>query len=157
MNFLVISLIGAAIGTALITGLLFGFSICVMKALGRLPADQGIRTMQWINRDILNPLFISIFSGTRLLSLINVILLLISREHFPTIFIAASLGYIFGVFLITDVGNVPMNNRLDGLDPNEGETYWRKTYLTKWTRLNHLRTALGTATLLLFVTGFIQL
>ena len=50
-----------------------------------------------------------------------------------------------------------MNNRVDALDPNEGEAYWRNTYLTKWTRLNHTRTALSTASLLLFVIGFIRI
>jgi len=45
MHPLVLFLIAATIGTALTTGLLFAFSICIMKALSRMPPDRGIRTM----------------------------------------------------------------------------------------------------------------
>jgi uncharacterized membrane protein len=39
----------AAIGCGLMAGLFFVFSVCVMRALGRLPAETAIATMQAIN------------------------------------------------------------------------------------------------------------
>ena len=45
-------------------GHFFAFSNSVMTALGKLPAEQGIATMQTINIVILNPLFLSVFIGT---------------------------------------------------------------------------------------------
>jgi len=38
-DWILFSLVAAAMGTALISGLLFSFSSCVMKALSRLPPD----------------------------------------------------------------------------------------------------------------------
>jgi len=111
--------------------------------------------MQWINRDILNPLFIIIFSGTGLLSLLNICVLLFSSGSY-NFFVAASAGYVIGVFLITILGNVPMNNKLDALKPESGEYYW-KTYLSRWTLFNHIRTTVGAVSLFLFIIGFVQL
>ena len=55
--------------------------------------------------------------------------------------IAAPIVYVPTVFLMTIFGNVPMNNRLDGLDYRsvEAAAYWRE-YGVRWTRLNHART-----------------
>src|SRR5690606_28980359 len=43
----------AALGCALMAGLFFAFSVAVMRALGALPAAQGIAAMQSINAVIL--------------------------------------------------------------------------------------------------------
>jgi uncharacterized membrane protein len=39
----------AALGCGLVAGVFFAFSTFVMKALARLPAEQGIAAMQAIN------------------------------------------------------------------------------------------------------------
>lgn len=54
----------AAIGSGLMAGIFFAFSVFVMTALNRLPPAQGIAAMQFINVTILNPLFLLTFMGT---------------------------------------------------------------------------------------------
>ena len=39
----------AALGCAMMSGVFFAFSTFVMKALARLPAEQGVAAMQAIN------------------------------------------------------------------------------------------------------------
>ncbi len=54
----------AALGCGLMAGLFFAFSVCVMKALERLPSAAGITAMQSINVAIINPVFLAVFFGT---------------------------------------------------------------------------------------------
>jgi hypothetical protein len=53
--------VATAIGSGLVAGFFLAFSICVMRALGRLPAGQGIAAMQSVNVEVLNPWFITAF------------------------------------------------------------------------------------------------
>lgn len=57
----------AAVGAGLMAGLLFAFSNFIMKALMRLPPEQGMAAMQHINITILNPVFVLLFFGTAVL------------------------------------------------------------------------------------------
>ncbi|MGB0371359.1 MAG: DUF1772 domain-containing protein [Opitutales bacterium] len=158
MNILILtSLIAALLGTALITGILFIFSNTIMHSLSQVPAPEGIRAMQTINRVIQNPLFFLIFFGTTVLSVINGVASFMNwGGELPNTFIAASAFYMIGVFIVTAAGNVPMNNKLDTLDPNAGEAYW-KTYLKDWTRLNHIRSATGSISIVLYTIGLLQI
>ena len=54
---------------ALMAGLFFIFSVCIMTALGRLAPASGIAAMQSINVIILNGIFLTVFMGTALLCL----------------------------------------------------------------------------------------
>ncbi|HEV8205069.1 MAG TPA: hypothetical protein VGR04_00085, partial [Acidimicrobiia bacterium] len=47
-------------------GFFFAFSACVMKALARLPAAQGVAAMQSINVVVINPLVMAALFGTAL-------------------------------------------------------------------------------------------
>lgn len=64
----------AAIGSGLMAGLFFVFSVCIMQALSRLPPDQGVAAMNAINVVIQNPLFLFAFMGTALLGLILLVM-----------------------------------------------------------------------------------
>jgi uncharacterized membrane protein len=59
--------------------------------------------------------------------------------------------YLVGTFLVTMVGNVPLNDALAIADSNsaEGATLWAK-YLTNWTFWNHVRTVAAIAAATLF-------
>ena len=109
--------VAAAVGCALVAGLLFAFSTSVMPALRQRPAAEGIAVMQTINSTILNPLFGLVFGGTTLLSL-----LLAASAPFTTDESHATLRgigsalYVVGVFIETMAVNVPMNNALDAVD-----------------------------------------
>src|SRR3954466_10852494 len=59
----------AVIGSGLMAGLFFIFSVCIMTALGKLTPAGGIAAMQSINVVILNGIFLTVFMGTAVLCL----------------------------------------------------------------------------------------
>jgi uncharacterized membrane protein len=63
----------AALGSGLMAGLFFAFSVSVMKALGRLPSAEGIAAMQSINIAIINPVFLAAFLGTEAICVLIII------------------------------------------------------------------------------------
>ncbi len=143
----------AAIGCGLMAGVYFTFSAFVMKALAQIPATQGIKAMQSINKVIVSSAFLPLFSGT---SIAGLVLMGLSPLFWDTgnSFFAAAGGtvYVLGMFVCTMVFNVPLNNKLAALEPNSSnaENFWQTTYLRNWTRWNHLRTAASTAASVLF-------
>lgn len=147
--------LGALTGTALIAGLLYAFSVCVMKALSNRPDAEGIRAMQEINRVILNPVFLLSFTGSALLAITILVSALIGWGAVPSLTILAAILYLVGGFAITAAGNVPMNNKLDAVEPDKDTSYWR-VYLKKWMALNHLRTIACTLSVLCYGIGFLQ-
>ena len=52
----------AVLGSGLVAGIFFAFSSFVMRALGRLPYQQGSAAMKAINVTVINPLFFLAFS-----------------------------------------------------------------------------------------------
>jgi uncharacterized membrane protein len=145
--------IAAAVGCALVAGLMFAFSTSVMPAFRRRPDAEGIATMQAINSAILNPLFGLVFGGTTVLCLVLAVTApFTTDESHATLRGIGSVLYVIGTFGVTMVANVPMNNALDAVDPasTEGASYWR-TYLRRWTAWNHLRALLGTAASVLLI------
>ena len=58
----------AALGSGLMAGTFFAFSVFVMGALGRLPPEQGIAAMQSINIVVINRVFLAVFAGTAVIS-----------------------------------------------------------------------------------------
>jgi uncharacterized membrane protein len=60
----------SALGSGLIAGFLFAFSICVMQALAALPPAQGIAAMQSINVVVINRWFLAPFFGVALVCLV---------------------------------------------------------------------------------------
>jgi uncharacterized membrane protein len=61
-----------ALGSGLIAGFFFAFSILVMRALGTRPAPHGIAAMQSINVVVINPWFLIAFFGTALACLLAI-------------------------------------------------------------------------------------
>jgi uncharacterized membrane protein len=99
-----IILIAAITATALIAGLFYAYICSVNIGLGRLPDREYLAAMQNINSAILNPLFFLSFMGTLILIPLSAWL---NYEQ--------SL-YIIGVFGVTMLGNVPLNDMLAGAD-----------------------------------------
>jgi uncharacterized membrane protein len=99
--------------------------------------------MQSINRAILNPLFFISFMGTLVILPISVWFF---REQ-PMVFyllLAATLLYFGGVFLVTIIGNVPLNNLLDGADLDKlgatELTALREKFEPSWNLFHRIRT-----------------
>jgi len=146
----------AALGAGLIAGFFLAFSATVMWALERQPAAAGISAMQAINVVVLNPIFLGVFFGTAILSLVlDVIALVRFAEPGSGYLLAGSLLYFVGTFLVTLLFNVPLNNRLAAVKPDsaEGKAVWDH-YLRVWTAWNHVRTVAPLAAMAAFILAF---
>jgi uncharacterized membrane protein len=133
----------AALGCGLMAGVFFAFSTFVMKALARLAPASGIAAMQSINVTVINPMFMAVFLGTAGISLILLISCVVSWPGLAGLYwIAGSLLYLVGTFLVTIACNVPRNNALAGVEPtgSHGADVWAG-YVPGWTAWNHVRTA----------------
>jgi len=139
--------IATAVGAGLMAGFFYAFSVCVMKALGRLPAPQGVAAMQSINVTVIRPAFLTVFLGAGAACLLLTIDSLL-RWQGPgsVLLLGGSLLYLLGVILVTILFNVPRNERLAVVDPasSEAARLWRD-YLIVWTAWNHVRTAASLA------------
>jgi uncharacterized membrane protein len=138
-----------ALGSGLIAGFFLAFSVCVMWALGRLPAAQGVSAMQTINVVVINPLFLGAFLGTAAATALLMVVSIMDLESAgSTLRVIGSLLYLAGAFVVTMVFNVPRNNALAAAKPDtpEAAALWRE-YLSRWTAWNHVRmlAALGSA------------
>ena len=153
-----VSVVLALLGSAVVGGVLFAFSSFVMKALGRVPSSEGIAAMQSINVVVINPTFLGTFMGTAVLSLL-VAALAIKGWGMPSapLFLAGALLYLVGTFLVTGLGNVPLNDQLAAVSATDPEaiSVWRH-YLDRWTLLNTIRTGAAVAAVLMFALGLMQ-
>ena len=145
----------ALLGSALIAGVFFAFSNFIMGALGRLDAGTGMAAMQSINVVVLNPVFLGIFSGTAVVSIVSAGLAAAAWGLGPALwFVLGALLYCLGTFFLTGIGNVPLNNQLGAAsDPESGHLGQR--YQHRWTRLNTIRTIAAVAAAAAFVTGIL--
>lgn len=145
--------IAAALGSALVGGIFYAFSTFVMRALARLPAEQGVTAMQAINAAELNPLFFLAFFGTAAICAgIAVWLLLAWPVPGAAWALAGCALYLLGTIGVTMRFNVPLNLALDA----EGAGLWPR-YRRVWTLWNHLRTAAAlAASVLLIVAIWLQ-
>ena len=143
-------LLTSMLGSGIVAGVFFIFSVCIMKVLGAQPAAQGIATMQAINVVIISPWFLSVFVGTALSGAYLFVAVLASSHGTTGILaLAGSVAYVAGSFLVTMAFNVPRNDALAALEPGSAAaaTLWT-AYLSSWTAWNHVRTVasvLGTA------------
>jgi len=149
----------AVVGSALVAGIFFAFSSFVMQALARVPSSNGITAMQSINIVVINPWFLGVFIGTAVLSLGAVTLALISVTHPSSVlFLGGAVFYVVGTFLITMLGNVPLNNKLAAVSATDpaAPKLWQH-YLDRWTKWNHVRTAAAMIAALLYILGLMQI
>ena len=91
----------AAVGCGLLAGVVYAFSSAIMKALGRLPAAQGIAAMQSINITVINPWFMGAFFGPAPICVAVIVLSVLEWEE-PEAFyrLAGSALYLVGAVLV---------------------------------------------------------
>ena len=143
----------SALGCGVAGGFFFAFSVCVMKALGRLPPAQGMAAMQSINVVVINPGFLAVFFGTALACLGAIVSALLRwpDPRAPYWLLGGAL-YLVGTILVTMVCNVPRNNALAALAPSRADAagLWAG-YLSTWTAWNHVRSIAAVASAMLFL------
>jgi uncharacterized membrane protein len=124
----------SAIGCGLLAGLYFAFSINIV---------------------IVQSLFMPIFLATTAASAaLAVTALLRWGEPGAMAMVAGGALYVLGMFVVTMIFNVPLNDALAAADPASHETasLWAR-YLTDWTLWNHVRTVSSTAACALFIAA----
>jgi uncharacterized membrane protein len=145
-----------ALGSGLVAGFFFTFSIVVMQALGKIPAPAGIAGMQSINIVVINPWFFSAFFSTAVLSIAAIVVALMRwQDPRAAYWLAGGIVYLVGTIIVTMVCNVPRNNALAALAPESPEAakYWLN-YLSTWTAWNHVRTIAPLVSAALFTWAF---
>jgi uncharacterized membrane protein len=141
-----------AIGCGLVAGFFFAFSVCVMSALGKIPAAQAVAAMQSINIVVINPWFLLAFFGTAVACLAAIATALAHWDDPRALYwLAAGILYLVGTILVTMRLNVPLNNALAAHAPASPEAakLWVH-YLSRWTMWNHVRMGAALMSAVLF-------
>ncbi len=150
--------ITALLGSALVGGAFFAFSSFVMKALARMPSSEGIAAMQSINVVVINPSFLGAFMGTALLSLgVGGLAMAHWSDPSASYFLGGAIFYFVGTFLVTVVGNIPLNDQLAAVSATDSAAVklWEH-YLARWTMWNHVRSVAAMVAVLLYSLGLMQ-
>ncbi|OKO87318.1 membrane protein [Bradyrhizobium sp. NAS80.1] len=145
----------SAIGCGLLAGIYFAFSTFIMIALGRLDQAAGIAAMNAINVDIVRSLFMPLFLGTTMAGAVLVVMgaMRVGEPGAVSMIVGGGL-YVIGMFVVTMVFNVPLNNTLAAVGPlgPEASALWA-TYLKDWTFWNHVRTVTSAVASALFIAA----
>jgi uncharacterized membrane protein len=143
----------STIGSALLAGLYLAFSAFIMTSLGRIDKSSGIAAMNAINLDIQRSLFMPIFVGSTLTAAILAVMAPIGwAEPSALPMLVGGVLYVAGMFVVTMVWNVPLNNALAAVDVSDVDatSVWAR-YLKEWTFWNHVRTVASIASAVLFI------
>ena len=152
----------AILFTGLMAGIFFTWSNAVKPGIGKLSDLEYLRAFQSMNRVILNNTFKFIFAG----AIITTVLLPIFYFNlYPNnifwMFISAFIIYGVGAFIVTIIGNIPLNELLDktsleSISLDELKTL-RKSIEVKWNNFNLIRSISSGVSFVLLVFSFIFL
>lgn len=158
INGTIYACLGIGLSSALVAGTFQAFSEFIMKALVEAQPAGGIETMQLINRKVYKTVFLTLLLGLMPLTLGFAVYSYLNIIGSPkTWIICGAFIYLVFVFLVTMLGNVPMNTRLDGMNylAADTATYW-ENYGRVWTNWNHIRTLGSIATSVCFLIAAVS-
>jgi uncharacterized membrane protein len=151
----------AAVASAAAGGMMYVFSTFVMRGLDRTGPVQAITAMRGINTEAnANAAFLLPFFGAALLAIgVGVVAVIQWYQPGSGWLLAGAVLGIAGA-VITVVFNVPLNNRLDAINPDglsaaDAAREWQ-VYLSSWTAWNHVRSATGVLAAILMLVGLAQ-
>ena len=145
----------AILAYAFVGGVFLAFSDFIMRSLALTGGHSGLEAMQVINREVFRWIFMALFLGMAVVSLIFVGFGAFTLSGpSGTLILLAGLVYLLGCFGVTVIFNVPMNEALAGMEISRDTTrdYWLQVYVPRWTFWNSVRTiaCAVSAALLLF-------
>ena len=157
ITFKTITLFATVILTGLSAGFFYAWEVTVIPGTKLIADRVYLETMQSINRAILNPAFFIIFMGSLVLLIISTIQQYGKGMAF-WIMLLALLTYLGGTFLVTGMGNVPLNNeldvlQLDTLSPERIQEF-RQYYESRWNVLHTIRTVFSVISFILLLINF---
>lgn len=131
--------------TGLVAGLFYGYQCSVIKGLGELSSEMYLCSFQSINKVIQNPVFFISFIGN--LIVLPIACWLCFKQNNSINFyliLIATLLYFFGVFGVTVVYNVPLNNQLNefliDVSSQQEIENMRSVFEKPWNRYHAIRT-----------------
>ncbi|HTH91658.1 DUF1772 domain-containing protein [Mycobacterium sp.] len=135
----------AALTSAAAGGMMYVFSTFVMRGLDRTGPIDAITAMRGINAEAnANPVFLLGYFGATILALVVGAIAVVQLNQPGSWWVL--IGAIFGIVgaMITVIFNVPLNNRLDTVNPDglsmaDAARDWQ-AYFSTWTAWNHART-----------------
>jgi uncharacterized membrane protein len=147
----------AALFSAAAAGMMYVFSTFVMRGLDRTGPVDAITAMRGINAEAnSNPMFLLGYFGATILALVVGVVAVIQLQQPGSWWVLVGAVFAILAAVITVVFNVPLNNRLDtvnpvGLSAADAAREWQ-AYFSAWTAWNHVRTVTSFvgAALLLF-------
>jgi uncharacterized membrane protein len=145
----------SAVGCGVLAGVYFAFSTFVMASLARIAPAAGAAAMNAINVEIVRSLFMPLFLGTTLTGAALAVLAFFRWGEPGAIAMLAGGGiYVLGMFIVTMIFNVPLNNALATVDPASAQAaeLWAR-YLHDWTFWNHVRSISSIGACVLFVAA----
>ena len=150
----------SVIAYAVVSGVFLTFSDFVMRSLDGAKPVAGVEVMQRINRDVDRTVFMVLLLGMSALSpfLIGFAYLRVSGTA-STLIMAGGALYLVGVFVVSLIFNVPMNQRLDTMDYTDTETaiYWTNSYVPRWTFWNYVRAIASAGSAICFLVASVWL
>ena len=150
----------AVLAYALIGGVFLAFSDFIMRSLAHTGGSGGVEAMQVINREVYRWVFMSLFLGMAVVSLVITGYAALNLDG-PAIalILMSGLVYFVGCFCVTVFFNVPMNEALAGMNftSEAAQDYWTGTYLPRWTRWNTVRTVACVLSAAMLLVGLLWL
>ncbi len=150
----------SVIACAVVAGVFLTFSDFVMRSLNGAKTAAGVEVMQVINREVFSSVFMVLLLGMSALSplLVGYAYLRLAGPVSALLMTGGAI-YLAGVFAVTLVFNVPMNNHLDGKEysSDEAATYWKNSYMPRWTFWNYVRAIAAAAAAICYLVACVWL
>lgn len=145
---------------AISTGFFFAWSVSVIMGTKKVGHLTYLETMQNINREILNPVFFTVFFGS-FIALVTTTCLQFNNKTVFVLVLASTIIYLIGTFGVTAFGNVPLNNELEALKITELNLIelkdFRAYFESAWNHFHDIRTISSMVSfILLLISIFIQ-
>jgi uncharacterized membrane protein len=141
--------------TGLLAGIFFTWANAITPGIGRLDDINYLRAFQNMNRTILNPLFFVVVLSPLILSFATAYLYKSHHSYIFWLLLASAILYFAGVFLVTVMGNIPLNELLEKTDLTnislEDARSLRDKFELKWNNLHLIRTITSTLSFLLLI------
>lgn len=142
------------VGTGVMAGVYVGFSVMIMPALERRPAQDAVGFMQATNVYAVRPGFQLAFSGTAAVAVLIGVTALVADDVARGWLLTGSVAYLLTI-VITGGFHMPRNNafdRVDLSDPEASAEAWA-TYARPWAVGNHVRALLCIVALVSYVAA----
>ncbi len=130
-----------SVSGGLMAGVYFAFSGFILRAFGSMGPERAVDAMNAINMHILSSVFMPLFFGSTLVALLLVVAGVWSwGDSASTFAIVGGLTYLLGMFGVTALFNVPLNEALSRVSGNseDAQGAWA-AYSERWARWNSLR------------------